>query len=65
MDWIERWFGFAPDNGDGSLEWAISIAAFMIFLGLGVWTARRRRAARKSRSCDAATRRSSQQSGQG
>ena len=20
MDWIERWLGFAPDNGDGSLE---------------------------------------------
>jgi hypothetical protein len=20
MDWIERWFGVAPDNGDGSLE---------------------------------------------
>jgi len=20
MDWIERWFGLSPDNGDGSLE---------------------------------------------
>jgi hypothetical protein len=20
MDWIEGWFGFAPDNGDGTLE---------------------------------------------
>ena len=20
MDWIERWFGVAPDNGDGTLE---------------------------------------------
>jgi hypothetical protein len=20
MDWIERWLGISPDNGDGSLE---------------------------------------------
>ncbi len=20
MDWIEQWFGFAPDGGDGTLE---------------------------------------------
>ena len=25
MDWIERWFGFAPDNGDGSLELLIML----------------------------------------
>jgi hypothetical protein len=38
MDWIERWFGVAPDNGDGSLETLIllcaivaSIAAFAYF----------------------------------
>jgi hypothetical protein len=23
MDWIERWFGVAPDNGDGTLELVI------------------------------------------
>lgn len=23
MDWIERWFGISPDNGDGSLEWLV------------------------------------------
>jgi hypothetical protein len=27
MDWIERWFGIAPDNGDGSLEILISLCA--------------------------------------
>jgi hypothetical protein len=27
MDWIERWFGVAPDNGDGSLEMLISLCA--------------------------------------
>jgi Tfp pilus assembly protein PilV len=25
MDWIERWFGAAPDNGDGSLEILITL----------------------------------------
>lgn len=27
MDWIERWFGVAPDNGDGSLEVLIALCA--------------------------------------
>jgi hypothetical protein len=27
MDWIEQWFGFAPDNGDGTLELLIMVAA--------------------------------------
>jgi hypothetical protein len=37
MDFIERLFGFAPDNGDGSTEilWlavaAIAVAAFLYF----------------------------------
>ena len=37
MDFIERLFGFSPDNGDGSTEilWlvvlAIAIAAFVYF----------------------------------
>jgi hypothetical protein len=26
MDWIERLFGVAPDNGDGSLELLIFVA---------------------------------------
>jgi hypothetical protein len=27
MDWIERWCGIAPDNGDGSLEILILVGA--------------------------------------
>ena len=30
MDWIERLFGVAPDNGDGSLELLIFIALVAI-----------------------------------
>jgi hypothetical protein len=26
MDWIERWFGFSPDDGDGTVEWLIVLA---------------------------------------
>ena len=29
MDWIERWFGVSPDNGDGSLEMLISLCAIV------------------------------------
>ena len=25
-DWIERIFGFAPDEGDGSAEWGLAIS---------------------------------------
>jgi hypothetical protein len=25
MDWVERWFGVAPDNGDGSLELLLTL----------------------------------------
>jgi len=27
MDWIERWFGVAPDHGDGTLELLLLLAA--------------------------------------
>jgi hypothetical protein len=30
MDWIERWFGFAPDNGDGSVEALVFIALVVL-----------------------------------
>jgi hypothetical protein len=33
MDWIERWFGMSPDDGDGSLEGLIFVALVVI----GVW----------------------------
>lgn len=32
MDWIERWFGVAPDNGDGSLEILMSLCAIAVGL---------------------------------
>ena len=27
VDWIERWTGFSPDNGDGSFEFLIMFVA--------------------------------------
>jgi hypothetical protein len=30
MDWIERWFGFSPDGGDGSFEWLIVCVAIVV-----------------------------------
>ena len=30
MDWIEKWFGVSPDNGDGTLELSIIIAVVLI-----------------------------------
>ena len=36
MDWIERGFGVAPDNGDGSLEMLIALCA--IAAGLAVFS---------------------------
>lgn len=45
MDWIERWFGFAPDNGDGTLELLIMVAvAIAAVIGL-LWRIPRLRAA--------------------
>ena len=36
MDFIERFFGFAPDHGNGSLEAVILIAAVTVVAGLGM-----------------------------
>ena len=36
MDFIERWFGFAPDHGDGSLEAIILIALVTIISGIAL-----------------------------
>jgi hypothetical protein len=45
MDWIERWFGWSPDGGDGSLE--ILLAVFFSVVGVALLAAvarwRRRR----------------------
>ena len=31
MDFIERWFGYSPDGGDGSLEvlWLVALIAIV------------------------------------
>jgi hypothetical protein len=36
MDFIERWFGFSPDGGDGSFEAIILIAIVIVITGLGL-----------------------------
>jgi hypothetical protein len=36
MNFIEKWFGFAPDHGDGSLEAIILIALVTIISGLAL-----------------------------
>ena len=36
MDFIEKLFGFSPDNGDGSIEVIILIAVVIVFTGLGM-----------------------------
>jgi hypothetical protein len=45
MDFIERIFGFSPDNGDGSLEFfcivALAVIAFLV--GIEIYLRRKRR----------------------
>ena len=36
MDFIERWFGFAPDHGEGHLEAIILIALVTIISGIAL-----------------------------
>ena len=45
MDWIERWFGFAPDNGDGSLELLIAVVVAAAVVIVVLWRIPRARAA--------------------
>jgi hypothetical protein len=45
MDWIELWFGFTPDNGDGSVELLIMVVVG-IAVAIGIlWRVPRARAA--------------------
>lgn len=41
MDFVERIFGFSPDNGSGSFEAAIILAATAV-IAAAIWTWRRR-----------------------
>jgi len=44
MNWIEQWFGFAPDNGDGSLELLIMLVVAAVIVVAAVWRVRPARA---------------------
>lgn len=37
MDWLEQWFGFAPDNGDGSVELLIMLTVAVVVAVALVW----------------------------
>jgi len=37
MDWIERWFGLSPDDGDGTLEWFIVILVLLMGVAVMTW----------------------------
>ena len=45
MDWIEQWFGLAPDDGDGSLELLVMLAMAAAMVIGGLWRIPRTRAA--------------------
>ena len=45
MDWIEQWFGIAPDNGDGTLEMLIVLSAAAVIVSAAAWRAPRVRLA--------------------
>ena len=42
MDWLEQWFGIAPDNGDGSLELLIVLTALTAGAAFAIWRRVRR-----------------------
>jgi len=43
MDWIEQWFGFVPDGGDGSIEaLIIGLIVTVLILVAGLMTERGR-----------------------
>jgi hypothetical protein len=45
MDWIEQWFGIAPDNGDGTLELLIWLVLTAVIVSAAVWRVPRARTA--------------------
>jgi hypothetical protein len=46
MDWIERLLGFAPDDGDGSLEFMIVVVATLCAVAVVAYHPRVRQAVR-------------------
>ena len=45
MDWIEQWFDFDPDGGDGSVELLIMVAAAVVVVAAIAWYRPKSRAA--------------------
>jgi len=45
MDWIEQWFGIAPDSGDGTLELLIWLVVAAAIVFAAVWRVPRARTA--------------------
>jgi hypothetical protein len=45
MDWIEQWFGVAPDNGDGTLELLIWLVVAAVIVSAAAWRVPRARTA--------------------
>ncbi len=43
MDWIEQWFGFSPDNGDGTFELFLMLLAVVVVAGIVIAVNRRAR----------------------
>jgi hypothetical protein len=54
MDWIEQWFGIAPDNGDGTLELLIWLVVAAVIVSAAAWRVPRARAAALRFFCAAA-----------
>jgi hypothetical protein len=44
MDFIERFFGLSPDNGDGSTEIMWLVALAVVIAAAAYWRRQRRRA---------------------
>lgn len=44
MDWIERVFGFSPDNGDGSTETFLLMVGVSVAIGIVTWRNKKARA---------------------
>ena len=56
MDWLEQWFGIAPDNGDGSLELLIVLSLLTAGALFAIWRYRAsRRAVTPPAPADAAS----------
>ncbi len=42
MDFVERIFGFSPDNGSGTFEASLIILAITVVIAVAYWVRRKR-----------------------